>query len=71
MNTARFIHSNLKVPVEIFPEKAFAVFYMPTNQTTTILSDAGALLPVEGTMEEVTAELKKIKESNQAKKGNE
>jgi hypothetical protein len=64
MNTARFMHSNLKVPVEIFPEKAFAVFYMPANQTTVVLSDAGAILPVEGTQEEVTEALKKVKEEN-------
>jgi hypothetical protein len=57
MTPVKFKHSNLKTDVFVFPELVAAVYFLATNQTTAILSNAGALIPVEGTVEEVTKQI--------------
>jgi hypothetical protein len=61
MSPVKFTHSNLKTAVYVFPELVAAVYFLATNQTTAILSNAGALIPVEGTVEEVTKAIEAAK----------
>jgi len=65
MKAVNFVHSNTKQQVEIFPEKVFAVTFLPTNQSTVLIADAGAMVPVEGTVEHVSMLVEAGKKMNQ------
>ncbi len=69
MNAVKFIHSNLKTEVNVFAELVIAVYYLSSNQTTAILGNAGALIPVEGTVEQVTKAIETAKTSTKKSKG--
>lgn len=61
MNPVKFVHSNLKTDVFVFAELVAAVYFLKNNNTTAILSNGGALIPVEGTVEEVTKQIEAAK----------
>lgn len=68
MSPIKFTHSNLKTPVYVFAELVVAVYFLTTNNTTAILGNAGALIPVEGTVEEVTKQIELAKANNKPAK---
>lgn len=63
-----FSHANLDTKVAVVKQQIFSVYYSPTHKCTMLLANAGAIIPVKESPDEVRKKMsaQELQEQNTA-----
>ena len=63
MKTIRFTHPNKQnAAIELFVDQIFGAMVMPEQKVVAVIGPGGAMVPVQGNLEQVIADIKTAKE---------
>lgn len=66
MRTVKFLHPNKSnAAIELFVDQIFGAMVMPEQKTVAVIGPGGAMVPVQGNLEQVIAEIKTAKEKKE------
>lgn len=67
-STIEFRHANTDAPIIVFTDQIFSLMWLNEAKCVGVVGPGSALIPVAGTLEEITNAVKAAKEKNKGEK---